>query len=328
MKRMLLHGSATVNRLVTFIISFNLFVSLYEAHFWHFTDPYQLGFIVWPFITLITAILVPGCILVVPQVSDLVLPMHVQHLLPFILDILMLISSLPDLDEQASTRTLLLAIGVFLVPFVVYWCWPPLEECARGFTGEFFIAVFCSMCVRVSSRSVNTFYETWTCPLAFMLLRLLMYWLHVYAHPKFAAGVYDDEVSDTVLTEAGSVGQLTEKADATAGGVEAAEKSDEIPSTATSIAVLILLVPGLTSSLMLFVQYFTSPRMFVRWSGLSSGWLEIVILLCSFLNAVVSAKLLDQTPYFRKPSKSVGEKTWFEVRVAYSGPRNIFERSE
>ena len=96
-------------------------ISFYEADFWHFTDPSTSGLSITGSIVLFVAFCITPFFLCWKKLRLLKLHVVLLFLLKILPGLLLLISSLPQLNSSPWGRTGLLAFGVALLPFMVSW---------------------------------------------------------------------------------------------------------------------------------------------------------------------------------------------------------------
>ena len=96
-------------------------ISFYEANFWHFTDPSTLGISIPGSIVFLAALSITPFFLSSIKIRLLKLHVVLLFLLKIVPGLLLLISSLPQLNSSPWARTCLLAFGVALLPFILSW---------------------------------------------------------------------------------------------------------------------------------------------------------------------------------------------------------------
>ena len=94
--------ASTLNRLLHLLIAFNLLLVLWEAHFWHFTDPMNLTFMIWPVFVVMAALAGPGLLLVFPRISKMRMNESFGELLFLLNPIILLLCSLDVLNLKPS----------------------------------------------------------------------------------------------------------------------------------------------------------------------------------------------------------------------------------
>ena len=94
--------TSTVNRLLHLLVAYNLLLILWEAHFWHFTDPKNLDFMIWPVLVVMAALAGPGLLLVFPKISKLRVNNSFGKILFLLNPIFLLLCSLDVLTSKPS----------------------------------------------------------------------------------------------------------------------------------------------------------------------------------------------------------------------------------
>ena len=94
--------ASTTNRLLHLLVAYNLLLVLWEAHFWHFTDPMNLDFMIWPVLVVMAALAGPGLLLIFPKVSKMRMNNSFGELLFLLNPIILLVCSLDALSLKPS----------------------------------------------------------------------------------------------------------------------------------------------------------------------------------------------------------------------------------
>lgn len=283
-----------VQRVATLVCGFNLLVALIQAHFWHFTEPSTLGFKVWPVLVANAALCGPGLALALPHVRRAAFSPLVRHLILLpVCPLILTAAAMPALDSQATARTAILAVGTFLFPLVVTWTWTPASAPPGG---EFVIAIFVTSCARLSTRSVNGFYETpelgGALTATIIATALAAHLLRAPSSGPPPSPCDDDKTIETTLGDDEETGVGNEKPAPSAHAEE--EGFPWLP-----LAAMLVVQGGLAASMSVFIKYSTSPHMMVRWCGFESRsplvYLVFAVMFASALVCSVHEEILPTT---------------------------------
>ena len=275
----------TFQQLFSLISGFNMLVSFLEATFWHFSEPDTLGVIAWPIVCLAVAFLSPGAVVAVIDKFKIPEPSYfVTTFLPVIGPFLLFVASL--IESHAASRTIILTIGVFL--FQINFKCSCLNS-LQGIDSVFVISVFLTMVARQTSNSVNLFYENWKVSLVIFVFSFVIFsvqCLDVSTDFKLSQFFQHKQVSTVNSSNTSNSGDLDLKE--TSGKLAGKELSYKKPSKCILLLQNFLLIPGITASVMVFVQFFTSPHQFIKWSGYSAAEqpLQYVITILFFLTTL------------------------------------------
>lgn len=319
----ILRALSLLHRLLSMLSGWNVLVAFLEASFWHFTEPSTLGLSIWPALGLIAALLAPGFFFLSRRVYDyrprsLLARLLIATAQPFLL----LVASFPGLDERPSARTMTLGAGVFVLPAVLRFARPdrPVEAGC-----ECFLVVYVSMCVRWTAHAVNIFYEEWKLPLYITATSLIVAALRLSltrivgdasaAAESAAAPCSNEVLTTTELMETGGSGKIEVDDEDDLSSLPITARSDEedeeeenrdessgssnlyrvtpsepTTSTRTESAMVLLITPGLSSLVMILVQFFSSPAQLARWAGVRADPFAIfVVFFCTISYALALA---------------------------------------
>ena len=276
----------TFQQLFAVVCVFNMLVSFIEATFWHFTEPDTLGVIAWPIICLVLAFLVPGIIVaIIDKFEMFKVAVIVQILLPVIGPCLMFVVSL--IENNAAARTIVLTVGIVSFP-IIFKC--SCLNFLQGIDTVFVISVFLTMVARQTSNSVNLVYENWKVSLVlfvFSFAILLIQCVDLLTEFKLSQFFQQKQVSTDNPSNVSNTNDTDLKS--TSENLKDDKESYKEPSKCILLVQNFLIIPGISATMMIFVQFFTSPHQFIRWSGYptSQQHLQYVITILFFLTALV-----------------------------------------
>lgn len=171
--------------------------------------------------------------------------------------------------------------------------------------------VFINMATRSITRSINLYYEDWRVPLTILLLMAFCSLANI-----FKKKISKQKVHDKKLQE-----EDNETSNSEESGKENSlkrTKQRKKPETNISLLVVNLLIPGLISCFMLFAQYFTSSDLMVRWSGNTGPELSLLVLLLSFVTALLNAASIKNFICFTKKDDNKTESCVLKVKILNS----------
>lgn len=258
----------TLQQLFSIVNGFNMLVSFLEATFWHFTEPDTLGLIAWPIVCMAVAFLAPGAVVAV--IDKLKIPepsCFVTTFLPVVGPLLFFVASL--IENNAASRTIILTVGVFLFP-INFKC--SCLNSLQGIDSVFVISVFLTMVARQTSNSVNLFYENWKVSLVLFVFSFVIFSIQcvdVTTDYKLSQFFQHKQVSTVKSSNTSNSDDLDLKQ--TSDRLSRKKANYKEPSKCILVLQNFLMIPGIAASLMVFVQFFTSPHQFIKWSGYSAA---------------------------------------------------------
>ena len=292
-----------VNRLITLACSFSALVSLMEAHFWvYFYSEYKNRRVLATTV-FIFSICGPGLLLCIPVVRKLQkLSTRIKTLLLVLVSLLLFITSLPSLDKKPEVRMILLSFSVFLAQFLIVLFWSCQES---GATGEFYLAVFITMVIKLTSSGINLFCENVYFMLTVFLINFLLSCVACLqmSHNKNNKTSYGVEKESNSRDEDKVNIELLEVNRIEANQVSLPKINVKIKNNHLCLASIVSAL-GIAAGLSFITQFLSSPYTFVRLAGYEDEKYEFVIMFACLISCFVCAFELNHGKPSKKPQNT------------------------